>query len=585
VTSKLQEGEQLYSEGRIEEAEAAFLEAIRIQEEKVHEAHNNLGVMYFEKQDFAKATEHLTQALEANPSYKQAAENLAAVLTSMGQGEQAETLLAPFLNPPAHKPPIESADKEINTEDQKLKALIAQERRQVIEQIIASDLSNDRSAFLNLWYHFHYLPKTRYNSIIDWYIFSESIRSIHVFSQKWVSYHQGKLSDKNSTKEEIGVRKKILYILEGYDLDNPVLRHYLNLIQYTDQSEYEVWVASRFSENHFPQLKDKYLEGINELKEAGAQFVSFSTDDPIERIDELITFIIEGRCSHLLFHTGFQVSWLLYLANIIKAIEPEIFQVGSLWDPMEEGGDEYAPYDHLIATFAPNLEKVKTKPVHLMNYLFANPEKFDEAQSGINDLPKEFSSVAQSLGVDHPVFFGIMIGKSVIRIKDANFWQAIEDVLQANKNSLFVIIGLSHSELEKYTHSSIVKKRTLAFGFSKDYHRYLCSLDLFIDTFISGLTSVKEAHENGVPVFIRRVVIEGQPKYNFPTELLPNPNLQTLDEPNDIQAWKDKLSTILQSKDMLIDIKKTLRANQVSKIEEYRDQVAKTYRSFKKPSG
>ena len=82
MEEKLREGEALFAERKIEQAEKCFLEIIEKDPEN-KEALNNLGVMAFHNQDTQKAIEYFTKALGIDPFYKDAIFNYSDVLRTL----------------------------------------------------------------------------------------------------------------------------------------------------------------------------------------------------------------------------------------------------------------------------------------------------------------------------------------------------------------------------------------------------------------------------------------------------------------------------------------------------------------------
>ena len=81
MQNKLKQGEALFAEGKIEEAEKCFLEILK-HDSKNKEIYNNLGVISFQRQDFEQALEYFTKVLEIDPFQKDAILNYSALLKS-----------------------------------------------------------------------------------------------------------------------------------------------------------------------------------------------------------------------------------------------------------------------------------------------------------------------------------------------------------------------------------------------------------------------------------------------------------------------------------------------------------------------
>ena len=88
----LKEGETLFSDGKILEAEQLFT-ALIDKGQNCREAYNNLGVIAFQQDDKKSSIEYFTKALEIDPFYKDAIINYANLLRSMNQLSIAKPII------------------------------------------------------------------------------------------------------------------------------------------------------------------------------------------------------------------------------------------------------------------------------------------------------------------------------------------------------------------------------------------------------------------------------------------------------------------------------------------------------------
>lgn len=101
--TKLKEGESLFAEGKVLEAEQIFL-ALLENDLICERAYNNLGVISIQKEDIKSAIDYFTKALEIDPFYKDAIVNYTELLSSMDQSHIAMPLLEKLVeNGPADK--------------------------------------------------------------------------------------------------------------------------------------------------------------------------------------------------------------------------------------------------------------------------------------------------------------------------------------------------------------------------------------------------------------------------------------------------------------------------------------------------
>ncbi len=106
MNSELNEGEILFADGKIEEAEKYFLfEAENGSNRK--EAYNNLGVIAFQNSHSEKAIDYFTRSLEIDPLYRDAVLNYTSLLKTLNQIHIAVPLLEKITE-------IKPNDKEIS---------------------------------------------------------------------------------------------------------------------------------------------------------------------------------------------------------------------------------------------------------------------------------------------------------------------------------------------------------------------------------------------------------------------------------------------------------------------------------------
>ncbi|MEA3296510.1 MAG: glycosyltransferase [candidate division Zixibacteria bacterium] len=78
MSDVIDKGEELFANGKIDEAENYFREILKHDSEN-KEAHNNLGVIAFQKNDLKAATECFTTALKIDPSYSDPRDSLETI--------------------------------------------------------------------------------------------------------------------------------------------------------------------------------------------------------------------------------------------------------------------------------------------------------------------------------------------------------------------------------------------------------------------------------------------------------------------------------------------------------------------------
>lgn len=90
MNEQYQKGVKSLEDGKMREAEEAFLECLSANPEHAL-AHNKLGLVYARVEDYKRAKEHLQEALERDPVLVQAWNNLGNIARQEGALEQART--------------------------------------------------------------------------------------------------------------------------------------------------------------------------------------------------------------------------------------------------------------------------------------------------------------------------------------------------------------------------------------------------------------------------------------------------------------------------------------------------------------
>lgn len=109
MNNTLNEGETLFAEGKIDEAEECFLSLVD-NDTDCKEAYNNLGVIAFQKDDKVKAIDYFTRSLEIDPLYRDTIVNYTDLLRSLDQLPIVIPLLEKIV--------------ELNPEDNEMKQLL-----------------------------------------------------------------------------------------------------------------------------------------------------------------------------------------------------------------------------------------------------------------------------------------------------------------------------------------------------------------------------------------------------------------------------------------------------------------------------
>ncbi len=113
MNNTLSNGETLFADGKIEEAEKCFLSVVE-NDSECKEAYNNLAVIAFQTDDKEKAIDYFTRSLEIDPLYRDAIVNYTNLLRSIDQLPIAIPLLEKV--------------SELNPEDKEIKQLLDDSR-------------------------------------------------------------------------------------------------------------------------------------------------------------------------------------------------------------------------------------------------------------------------------------------------------------------------------------------------------------------------------------------------------------------------------------------------------------------------
>ena len=109
MNNKLNEGETLFADGKIDEAEKCFLSLVE-SDSDCKEAYNNLGVIAFHNDDKGKAIDYFTRSLKIDPLDRDTIVNYTNLLRSLDQLPIVIPLLEKIV--------------ELNPEDKEIKQLL-----------------------------------------------------------------------------------------------------------------------------------------------------------------------------------------------------------------------------------------------------------------------------------------------------------------------------------------------------------------------------------------------------------------------------------------------------------------------------
>jgi len=113
MREKLKQGETLFADGRIEEAEKWFLNILE-QDSQNKEALNNLGVIAFQGQKIEHAIDFFDRSLQIDPFYKEAVLNYAYLLKELGLLHEASPYLYKIIEEYPNDKELKQILKEIN---------------------------------------------------------------------------------------------------------------------------------------------------------------------------------------------------------------------------------------------------------------------------------------------------------------------------------------------------------------------------------------------------------------------------------------------------------------------------------------
>ncbi len=92
MIDKLEEGEFLYIEGKLEEAESCFLSVIE-KDSKNKVAYNNMGVIAYRMNDLERAFDYFAMSLKEDPYFEDAITNLFDLLNVLGYSQLVASYL------------------------------------------------------------------------------------------------------------------------------------------------------------------------------------------------------------------------------------------------------------------------------------------------------------------------------------------------------------------------------------------------------------------------------------------------------------------------------------------------------------
>lgn len=284
-------------------------------------------------------------------------------------------------------------------------------------------------------------------------------------------------------KEKSQEKKKVLFLLNGLDMNQIVTQFYVDYIKEADSTEYEYHILSVLSTNEFSG-SDAAIQCLNE---ANINYYLPKHDNYMERIPELFSYILQ--------------------------LAPDVAVFQSLY---------FAPLNALLFPLLKRITRCTARVVHqqaepffdkeidfLVSYL---PE--DKSISERRDIfdfpwPLKTNVVNQALDIRHKVQIPesnkivVSMARDIYFRDNKIFWDFIVRMVTEIKDITYVVFGPSYDEhYKQFVPESLIQEQKIVFcGFDNQAAAYLKTCDYFLNTFpLGGGASLQEAYYADLPI-------------------------------------------------------------------------------------
>lgn len=512
-------GESLFAQNKLNEARKCFLEVI--EKDAGHkEALNNLAVISFKLEDFESAWKYINTALDIDPDYQEAYDNMIILKAAREQKTEADKFQAEK-STPKPKPEVWKFHDDIFSNDPKnrINALVDEANRQIeanrldlaeisfwrvalLTQYTNRELSealvhlyqerDDVPAIKEIWKRtaVSAMENGNLNDFLEYLYFS--IYGEHLFGKnpnyaytfidedintfmrltakahplfKWVH-------DNRSTKPS-GDKLKIAFVTEGLSQFQASVRTYYPLAQHHNKDKYELYVYSRWWHGEQLAVNHKYDKSAQELKDWGA--VVRTPEKQLTLIDQ-IEFLARNIVQDKIDAIVYQTTYFVPVYNFLACLHPALLQAG-----IAHQQPEYLHELDLLYAF----KKVPLEsPCEILPFPMAHTKK----TASKPHVRKDFNIPDDAV---------VMISSlREMKYYQPRFWEELEKVLRRNPSSYYIPLGLSN--IGDYLPPDL-HNRVICLGYRTDVMEFLGMSDIYLDTFPMGTgSSVIEAMQCGL---------------------------------------------------------------------------------------
>ena len=511
--------EDLFAQGKLEQARACFLDVVNTDREN-KEAFNNLGVIEFKLDNLEDALRHVSSALALDPEYRDAHDNLVVIQNAIDQ-RAAEKSRREELQPPAQTKPVWQFPPQSFSANpvERLNALVEEGNKQIeAGRFDLAEISFWRVAMMTRYENRELLEtmagifqqsdnipgikevwkraaaaalesnrlddflEYNYISIYSEHLFGknpnyeftsvdEDINAFIRIAAKTHPLYQSNLQKRKSTIAEGKLR--VGFVTEGLSQFQASVRTYYPLTEYHNRDKYEIYVYSRWWHGEEIAKQHKYDTSAEQLSSWGAKVRTPQQRlSPMAQVEFINNAIITDQIDALVYQTTYFVPGY----NFLSCIHPAPFQVSI--------AHQQAEFSHeldLVYAFkkVPFETTTPTLPFPMAHTRKTARETYKRSDYNIPEDAVVMVSTAREMKFHQP-----------------EFWHEMEKTLRAFPKACYIPLGLP--SIKDYLPAEL-HKQVITLGYRTDVLEILGLADIYVDTFPMGTaSSVIEALQCGL---------------------------------------------------------------------------------------
>ena len=511
--------EDLFNQGKLEQAQACFLDIVKKDKDN-KEAFNNLGVIAFKLDNYEDALKHLSCALEIDPEYGDAHDNLIIIQNAIDQRAAAKSQKDKMQTAEEFKPVwqfpresfssspvtrintlVEEGNKQIESgrfdlariSFWRVAMMTRYENRELLETMTRILQQSDNiPAIKEVWKRAAVaaLESNRLDDFLEYnylsiysehlfgknpnYEFTSVDEDINAYIRIAAKSHPLYKSNLQKRKNKAAPGKlRVGFVTEGLSQFQASVRTYYPLTENHDREKYEIYVYSRWWHGEEIAKQHKYETTAKELLSWGAQVRTPQERlSPMAQVEFINNAIIEDQIDALVFQTTYFVPGY----NFLSCIHPAPFQAAIAHQQAEFSHELDLAYAFKKVPFE---TPYPTLPFPMAHTRKTAKETYKRADYNIPEDAVVMVSTAREMKFHQP-----------------SFWREMEKTLRAYPQAYYIPLGLP--AIKDYLPPDL-HERVITLGYRTDVLEILGMADIYVDTFPMGTaSSVIEALQCGL---------------------------------------------------------------------------------------